>query len=117
MGFEGTPIDATLDLGEVKSIQKVTLRILVDCANWIFDTRGVEIEVSSDGKEFKSIVAEKYPAMTGYETGVKIREYPFQPTEARYIRVKADCETCAPQWQEAAKGKPCFLFTDEFIVE
>lgn len=117
MGFDGTPIDATIDLGEVKPVQKVTLRFLVDCANWIFDTRGVEIEVSADGKEFKSVFAEKYPAMTGYETAVKIHELAFPQTDARYVRIKAECETCAPQWQDAAKGKPGFLFTDEFIVE
>ncbi len=117
MGFDGTPIDATIDLGEVKPVQKVMLRFLVDCSNWIFDTRGVEIWVSADGKEFKSVASKKYPAMTGYETAVKIHEFEFPQTDARFVRIKAECETSAPQWQDAAKGKPGFIFTDEFIVE
>lgn len=117
MGFEGTPLDATIDLGEVHPVHKVTLRVLVDALNWIFDTRGIQVEVSTDGKLFTPVAVVQYPAMTGYETDIKTHVMEFPQTDARYVRVKAECETVSPEWQDAAKGKPGFLFVDELIVD
>lgn len=117
MGFEGTPLDATIDLGKIQPVQKVTVRVLVDALNWIFDARGFEVGLSTDGQTFIPVAVVDYPAMTGYETDIKTHVIQFPATDARYVHVKVLCETSAPEWQDAAKGKPGFLFVDELIVD
>lgn len=117
MGFEGTPLIATIDLSKPQSISKVSFHTLVDGINWIMDTRGITIEVSTDGKTFTTVVSEKYPAMTDYVTEIKNHEMKFEPTAARYVRVTAECETSLPDWHGAGAGKPGFIFVDEIIVD
>ncbi len=117
MGFEGTPLIATIDLGSAKEFSKVTIRTLVDALNWIMDTRGIIVEVSDDGKNFSTIASEDYPAMPGYATDIISHTVSFAPTTARYIKLTAKCEDVLPQWHDAGAGKPGFLFVDEIVVD
>lgn len=117
MGFEGTPLIATIDLGHEQEISKVNVRTNVDGLNWIMDTRGITVEVSNDGKTFTTMASEDYPAMTDYKSEIVTHEMKFTPVKARYVKVTAKCEDALPAWHGAGAGKPGFLFVDEIVVE
>lgn len=117
MGFEGTPLIATIDLGHEQEISKVNVRTNVDGLNWIMDTRGITVEVSNDGKTFTTMASEDYPAMTDYKSEIVMHEMKFTPVKARYVKVTAKCEDALPAWHGAGAGKPGFLFVDEIVVE
>lgn len=117
MGFEGTPLVATIDMGHEKEISEVDVRTNVDGLNWIMDTRGITIEVSADGKDFTTVASEDYPAMTDYKSEIVTHKMKFDPVKTRFIKVTAKCEDTLPAWHGAGAGKPGFLFVDEIVVE
>lgn len=117
LGFNGTPLVATIDLGSVQEISSVTVRTLIDTPNWIFDTRGITIEVSSDGKEFSKVAERKYPQMTGHKSDIISHTIMFEKVSAQYVKVTAECEMDIPQWHGAGIGKVAFIFVDEIVID
>ena len=117
VGWEGKPIIATINLGKEEEISKAGIRLLVDTPNWIFDARGIKIEVSSNGKKWTTVASEKLPIMSGHTDYIKLHEYSFKPVKARYVRITAECETSLPKWHGVGYNKPGFIFADEIIVE
>lgn len=117
IGFEGTPLVATIDLGAPQEISSVTLTVLVNTPNWIFDTRGITIETSMDGVEFHKVALEEYPGMDDHKIEIAKHKIAFEPTPARYIKVIALCEESLPAWHGVGEGKPGFLFADEIEVD
>ena len=43
-------MDVTIDLKELTGISKVAFTSCVEKGDWIFDVRGITVEVSEDGK-------------------------------------------------------------------
>ncbi len=117
IGFEGTSLAATIDLGSDKEISSVTMRTLVNTPNWIFDTRGITVAVSTDGNEFREVASEQYPTMTGHIIDIYSHTLKFNPVTARYVKVTALCEKSLPAWHGIGEGKPGFLFVDEIVVD
>lgn len=117
MGFEGKPLVATVDLGTPQEISKVTMRALVNTLNWIFDTRGIKIETSTDGQHFQTVKEESYPLPDKHQDSISTHVLEFAPTPARFVKVTALCETSIPQWHKEGAGKPGFLFVDEIVVD
>lgn len=117
MGFEGVPMIATVDLGSEQEISSVTMRILLNTPNWIFDARGIKVEVSADGKTFKEVASEEYPVMTKETIDIATHVIKFAPVAARYVKVTALCEKSIPAWHGVGEGKPGFLFVDEIVVD
>lgn len=117
IGWEGKPIIATIDLGKDEEISKAGIRLLVDTPNWIFDARGIKIEVSANGKKWTTVASEKFEPMKAHTDYIKLHEYSFKPVKARYVRITAECETHLPQWHGVGYNKPGFIFADEIIVE
>ncbi len=117
VGWEGVPIIATVDLGKEQSISKAGIRLLIDTPNWIFDTRGISVEVSSDGNEWNKVAGEDFPVMTAHDQYLKLHSYTFNPVKARYVRITAQCETSLPAWHGVGEGKPGFIFADEIIID
>lgn len=116
MGFEGTPLIATIDLGKEKNISSVSLRTLVDGLNWIMDTRGITVSISNDGENFTTVASEELPQMSDYVSEIKTHVLDFTPVKARYVKVTVLCEDVLPEWHEAGAGKPGFLFVDEIVI-
>lgn len=117
IGFEGVPLVAVIDLGSEKTVSTVWLRTLVDTANWIFDTRGLKVWLSSDGKTFEEVASEAWPVMDGHVSEIRTHVLKFSPKETRYVKVEALCETSLPKWHGIGYQKPGFLFVDEIVVE
>ena len=97
-------------------ISHVELNTCVDKGSWIFDARDIEVSVSQDGKTFKQVATKQLPTL-GEDAADKVytHKLDFQPTKARYVKVKAASERNMPEWH-SGKGKPAFLFVDEISI-
>ncbi|RYZ24481.1 MAG: beta-N-acetylhexosaminidase [Chitinophagaceae bacterium] len=89
LGFLGGDIDATIDLERPTPFTSVRLHTLDQNGSWIYLPQYVEVLVSDDGKDFRSIgkatqFVKDDPAMTQGWITLSIPE-----TRARYIRVLA----------------------------
>ena len=116
IGFEGEDCEAVLDLGSRKTIQEISLGYLVNAASWIFEPIQIVFEVSADGKQFSRVDRwTKDPKSRDQETRVGRYTKPFQPVEARYVKVTArNPGTCPPN--HPGKGSNAWIFLDEILV-
>ncbi len=116
LGFYRGDMDAVIDLQKIREIEEVKFSTCVEKGDWIFDTRGVVIEVSEDGKQWETVVSEDYPIMTlDDRNGLYDHVYVFPEKEVRYVRVHAKVENSLPDWHPG-KGLPAFLFVDEIEI-
>lgn len=116
IAFFKNDMDVTIDLQQFTEISRVALSTCVEKGDWVFDARGLTVEVSADGKNFTKVASESYPAMKEDDkNGVYHHELTFDPVQARYVRVIAPTEQSMPAWH-GGKGSPAFLFVDEIEI-
>lgn len=116
-GFFGKDVAATIELDEPKEITKIIVSALQDQRSWIFAPKGFEVEVSTDGTNFKSLGAVQVKQV-GEEPGVRLKEMVLDcvPTQVKFIRIKVLNAGACPSWHLGA-GNPTWLFLDEIILE
>lgn len=114
-GFEAEDLIATIDLGSKTKINSVNVRFLQDQVVWIFLPKKVEIEHSLDGDNF-DMLYESYQD-NDFSFDQNIYNYLVEPKgiESRYIRIKGYNLDQCPDYHPGA-GRPCWLFTDEIII-
>ena len=114
-GFEAEDLIATIDLGSITKINSVNVRFLQDQVVWIFLPKKVEIEHSLDGDNF-DMLYESYQD-NDFSFDQNIYNYLVEPKgiESRYIRIKGYNLDQCPDYHPGA-GRPCWLFTDEIII-
>jgi alpha-L-fucosidase len=116
IGFEQNDCEATIDLGSVRPVNKVTVGCLQVQDSWIFFPKGIEISVSDDGTSFqpagKIEMGELKP-----DQQVSTRDFTVSCPQARgrYVKVRvANVRTC-PSWHKGA-GEKAWVFVDEIFV-
>ena len=116
VGFEGKDLDATIDLGQVMALKKVSFAFMRASAMWIMLPRDVEVSISNDGKTFTSV--QKIPLGGIDEVGRAIQQLSIAADgkKARYIRVFAKNYGKLPD-NHPGHGNPAWLFVDEISVE
>lgn len=115
-GYEGTDLDAVIELRSVRSVSRVGLGCLQDNNSWIFFPRSVEFSFSTDGSTFlSSAIAAN--TVSEKDQVIQVKEFAVEPqsVKARYIRVRAKNIGFCPQWHKGA-GNKAWLFVDEITV-
>lgn len=116
IGFNGTDLDATIDLGSEQEIASVGLNTCVLKGDWIFNCRGLRVFTSQDGVTFTEAARADYPVDDAdAPNGIRPLRVDFAPTAARYVRVQALCEHSIPEWH-TGRGNAAFLFVDEISI-
>ncbi|MDE3236864.1 MAG: family 20 glycosylhydrolase [Bacteroidota bacterium] len=116
-GFNGKDIIATVDLVKETNIHKVSLGCLQRYRDWIFLPQYVQVEVASDGFNFKTMGKDVNTiAATVTNPLIKNFSVSFEPTSVRYVRVTAKVLDGCPAGHPG-EGKPAWVFADELIVE
>jgi hexosaminidase len=116
-GFSGHDLDATIDLGKMTDVHRVTLGCLQHYGAWIFFPLQVKVETSADGVHFSEALTltNTLPITDkGAEIHDFVSEFPMQ--KARFIRVTAKNRGVCPPGHPYA-GKECWVFADELVVE
>ncbi|MBR5470277.1 MAG: family 20 glycosylhydrolase [Paludibacteraceae bacterium] len=115
IGYLGTDFQAEIDLKEVQEISSVKMDLLVEPGNYIFGAAGIKVEVSDDGKTYRTIVDETYNDYDKWEHVGKTVEQAsveFTPVQTRYIRVTGVSVKNMPKWH-GATGEPAWIFVGE----
>ncbi len=113
-GFSGKDMTATVDLGELKTIQHISLGCLQNYNDWIFLPQSVAFETSADGFSFTGIQTVINPVDINQKNASFDFKTSFPAQPARFIRVTAKNNLCPPGHSGA--GKPAWIFVDEIIV-
>lgn len=115
-GYEGTDVEAVVDLGQIRQISRVESRYLQDTRAWIFFPSSVEFAVSNDGVTFVPIVATEHAvAEKDQDLSIEVCSHQLKDVQARFVKVHARSVGVCPPWHPGAGGK-AWLFTDEFEV-
>lgn len=116
IAFYGNDMDVTVDLQQPVEVSGVAFNTCVEKGDWVFDVRGVTVEVSEDGEKFTQVFTEEYPAMEESDrNGVYEHRQTFAPVKARYVRVLGLSEHSIPEWH-GGRGNLGFLFVDELVI-
>ena len=110
-------LEAVIDLGEIRSINTISLGCLQDIRSWIFYPRQVEYFTSNDGEIF-TYSGKVNTTFSDTLEGNFIHDYTLnlENTRARYIQIKAENYGVCPAWHLGAGGKT-WLFVDELIIQ
>ncbi len=117
IGFNGSDLDVTIDLKEIKNIKKISAGFLRDINSYIFLPEWVEYSFSEDGNNFdrKKLIINDVQQNDKTEL---IKKFEYEPgnISARYIHVKAKSIGTCPTWHKGA-GDKAWIFCDEISVE
>jgi hypothetical protein len=115
-GYEGTDVEAVVDLGQVELISRVATRFLQDTRMWIFYPASVECSISDDGVTFV-LVSKLEQAVAVKDEDLSIKEFDqqFKDVKARFVRIHARSVGVCPPWHPGAGGK-AWTFCDEVDV-
>lgn len=117
-GYWGDDIVATLDLGEEKTINRLSSGFLQYNNAWIFFPIQVVFEVSDDGIDYVE-VGKVMNVDSPKNKEQKTQEYTLllpKEHQARFVRMKAKNIGVCPEWHDAA-GSKAWLFIDEISVK
>jgi hexosaminidase len=118
VGWEGSNLDATIDLPPATPIHSIRMRFLQQSGSWALLPRRVTYAVSDDGKTWRTLQSTPI-AVDPMDLRATIRTVRFEaatPVTAHYLRVTAQNYGMLPPGHEGA-GKPAHLFTDESLVQ
>lgn len=114
-GVSSNDLIATIDLGETKTIQSITLGCLQNYGSWIFLPQSVKVETSVNGIDFEEVKTISNPISINEKNAQYDFKAIFSPKAVKAIRVTAKNNVCPPG--HSGEGKPGWVFADEIIVE
>lgn len=114
-GYQGSDLDAVVDLGEPTDIHLLSTRFLRDRRGGICLPPSVEFAASDDGREFKVVGMAKPVVSDKSPIAIGTAETLPKDLRARYIRVRATNVGTLPAGQPGA-GTLAWLFVDEIVV-
>ncbi len=117
--FDRVDLDVVLDLGQVHSLEDITLSCLENNDARVFLPASVEISVSSDNKDYKVVAAQNLGVPEKAQpVSFKNLTFDLKKVQARYIHVKAKNIGTLPAWHRNASQAfaGALMYFDEIIV-
>ena len=116
IGWEGTDVDLTVDLGKPTEIHSIDTDFLQQLGSWILQPKAVTYAISNDGINWTTLprhdlAEDRHPKVKF----VSVKETFDKPATARYIRISVDATKQCPHWHYGT-GNPCWFFLDEITV-
>lgn len=112
----GKDLEVVIDLGEVRSVTKVSANFQKRVPYRVFPPTSVEIALSRDGTEFKDAIAQPVNVPIEGPWAVVPVVADFKTAKARYVRLKAKNVGVTPADHPKA-GQSTTLAIDEVVVE
>lgn len=113
LGFYGKDLEATIDLGAIQTVSTVTLNVLSNEGSRVYYPKNVEVLVSDNGKDFKSVQKVSFAEIHDSKGIVVLT---FSEQKAKFIKVIARNFGKIPEGKLGA-GANAWLFVDEIGVE
>lgn len=119
LGFKGTDLNATIDLGSEMDISKVTVHVLEQNGSWIYLPSQIEVifipNIEYTDADLTNFPSTKRPIDPVAEKGTKTISVENN-LKCRYIKVKVKNYGIIPAGNPGA-GNPAWLFVDEIEVQ
>ena len=112
-GFWGKDVIATVDLGEEKVIETMSIGALRDIRPWIFLPKNITFSCSQDGENWEEIETIGHQLSDEDETNVAHRFVSRKSRKARFWRAEVRHFGNLPAGHLGA-GNPSWVFLDEF---
>jgi arylsulfatase A-like enzyme len=115
-GFEKNDLIATVDFSKELEIHEIKIGFLHYLESWIFLPEWVEIQYSTDNKNYISLG--KLNRKSDLKSTYIFKEYfdfKFDTNKIQYLKIHAKNIGTCPNWHQGAGGK-AWLFTDEVII-
>ncbi len=114
LGWEGKDMEATIDLGEVQTINQVVLHTMEAQGSWIYRPAEISISTSNDGVQYQKVTMVKGDAIPG---GNDLRKVVLGTlgTEARFVKIYVKHFGIIPTGMPGA-GHSAWIFVDEIAV-
>ena len=116
LGYEGSHFNATFELDQPKDISSVSVGALSAPGSWIFFPVGFKVQVSNDGKNFKTMhtkdLGQPDPSSN---ISLKFFDLDFPLTKAKYVRIEVKSVLKNPSWHQNPGGNS-WLFVDEIVI-
>lgn len=115
LGWQGTDVVMTVNLGRIQPIREVTLNCFHQMRSWIYLPKRVRFEVSTDGESWE-LLGEASHSIGERDDRTLIHPFTVtKSTQARYVRATATSFGKLPDWHLGAGGET-WIFADEFTV-
>ncbi len=116
-GYQKTDPDITIDLKKETTVSSVTAGFLQDTRAWIVMPKQMIVQVSDDGKIFKTVSDQSnFLPIEDLQQQLKSVTATFTPVKAKYVRIKAIQYGKLPEWHEGAGGNT-HIFMDEIEIK
>ena len=118
LGFAGTDLDVTIDLGAVTEVKKVTLHTFGQSGSWIYQPAKVEVQylMSTDTDNTPIMAPVKMASVDVTHQNANLKTEVPGNYNCRYVRVIAKNYGIIPSGNPGA-GEKAWLFADEIEVE
>lgn len=117
-GYLGNDLNTTLNLGEEKTVNTISVNCLGRSRDWILFPKSIEVYASSNKSSGFKLVGslpifedEKNESTVIKKFSIKMPEN----TKGQYFKVIAKNPKVLPEWHEGA-GNPPWIFIDEIIL-
>ncbi len=114
LGFRKNDAHFTLDLGEAKRLEQVSIHVLQDRMSWIYLPSTVIASGSTDGVEFVEF-GRITPTASSEDGSLEWLATPGPAQPVRFVRIHAKCLEKIPTGQPGA-GERAWVFIDEVSV-
>lgn len=118
-GFEKNDLEAVIDLGEVRTISRISTGYLQVSSVMIMLPKAVEYAVSTNGFFYQHLATLRHEVSPKDQTHA-IHDFVVEvdSVQARYIRVRAENIISVPDlYPTSGDDFPAWLFVDEIIIE
>ena len=116
IGHEGDHFKATFELAETTDISSVSVGALSAPGSWIFFPVGFNVQISNDGRNFKTIhtkdLGQPDPSSI---IALQFFDLDFPTATAKYVRVEVKSVLKNPSWHQNPGGNS-WLFVDEIVI-
>jgi hexosaminidase len=113
LGWIGSDLEATIDLGAATPVSLVKMHTLEQPGSWVYLPKQVEVLVSDDGKSFRSVGQSAEFVKDTLSMGYITVTFPAQ--KSRFVKVVATNIGTIPDGKPGA-GNKSWLFADELLV-
>jgi hexosaminidase len=113
LGFLEDDLNAFIELKKVEEISKVTVDVLNAEQSWIYLPKEIEVLISDDGVNFKSVKKVEWDYIKNFERNVELT---FKKVKTKYVKVIAKNFGKIPAGKPG-EGDDAWLFVDEISIE
>ncbi|WP_333876514.1 glycoside hydrolase family 20 protein [Flavobacterium sp.] len=113
LGFSGTDLIATIDLGSKQKINHLSIGLLSSPSSWIYFPKKVTFQVSEDMIQFKTVGTFSFEEIQKAKGQVELN---CKNKNIQFVKVTVENFGTIPDGQPGA-GNKAWLFADEITVE